>query len=130
MIIEYEGQRYPFDFADVTVKQAMKIEKFTGMSFSEWGEAADSGSNLAALQAVGWLILHGGDLDVPIEDCDFKVGPLGAAIQAANAAELAAEKAQEEAAAGPRPTVEPSTVPKAPANGAADRAPVSLTAGL
>jgi hypothetical protein len=129
VIVEYEGQRYPFDFADITVKQAVKIEKFTGLPFGEWGKAVATGGSLAAVQAVGWLVLHGGDLAVPIEDCDFKLARLSEAVEAANAAELAAEKAQEEAQSGPRPTVAASTVPKAPENGAAGRSPASLTAG-
>ena len=58
MIIEYEGQRYPFDFADITVKQAIRLEKYTGMPFGEWGKAVATGSSLLALQAVGWLVLH------------------------------------------------------------------------
>jgi hypothetical protein len=130
VIIEYEGQRYPFDFDDITVKQAIKIEKHTGMSFGEWGKAIAAGSSLAAVQAVGWLILHGGR-DVPIEDCDFKLMQLAGALHAANAAEEAAEKAAAEAAeaAGPRPTGGTSTAPKAAANGAGDLSPASLTAG-
>ena len=129
MIVEYEGQRYPFDFADITVKQAVKIEKFTGRPFSEWAKALSGGGNLVALQAVGWLILHGGDLAVPIEDCDFKIARLGEAIEAAGAAEEADGKARDAAEAGPRPTVGTSTVLTAPANGAGDRSPASLTAG-
>ena len=131
MIIEYEGKSYPFDFADITVKQAMKIEKFSGMPFGEWGKAVAGGSSLAAVQAVGWLVLTGGDPAVPIEDCDFKLARLSEAMGAANAAEEAAEAAATEAAeaAGPRPTCGTSTAPKADANGAGDLSPASLTAG-
>jgi hypothetical protein len=94
VIIEYEGQRYPFDFDQITVKQAIKIEKHAGMALAEWGKAAAEGSSLLALQAVGWLVLHGGR-DIPIEDCDFKLAPLGAAFAKAAAEEEAAEKARE-----------------------------------
>ena len=133
MIIEYEGQSYPFDFADITVKQAIRLEKYTGMPFGEWGKAVATGSSLLALQAVGWLVLTGGDLSVPIGDCDFKVARLSEALGAANAAEEAAEAAAAEAAeaaAGPRPTGGTSTAPKAAGNGAGDLSPESLTAGL
>jgi hypothetical protein len=131
VIIEYEGQRYPFDFADITVKQAIRMEKFTGMSFGEWGKAVAAGSSLVAVQAVGWLVLHGGDLAVPIEDCDFKLARLSEAIKVANAAEEAAEVAAAKAAeaVGPRPTGGTSTPPKVIANGAGDLSPESLTAG-
>ena len=130
MIVEYEGERYLFDFADITVKQAIKIEKHTGMSFGEWGKAVATGGSLLALQAVGWLVLHGGR-DVPIGDCDFKLMQLGEALRAANAAEEAAEAAAAEAAgaAGPRPTGGTSTAPEVTANGAGDLSPESLTAG-
>jgi hypothetical protein len=127
VIVEYEGQRYPFDFADITVKQAIRIEKFTGMPFAEWGRAAESGGSLTALQAVGWLVLTGGDLNKPIEDCDFKLGALSEAVAVANAAENAAEAAAAKAAeeAGPRPTSGTSTgLPSA--NG--DLSSASLTA--
>ena len=103
MIIIYEGERYPFDMADVTVKQAMKIEAHTGMPFAEWGKAIGAGGNLKALQSLGWLIVQNGDLSAPIEDCDVKMGRLGEAFAAAADAEAAAEKAAEKAA-GPRPT--------------------------
>ena len=131
MIVEYEGERYLFDFADITVKQAIRLEKYTGMPFGEWGKAVATGSSLLALQAVGWLVLTGGDLNVPIEDCDFKLARLSEAIGAANAAEEAAEAAAAEAAgaAGPRPTGGTSTAPEVTANGAGDLSPESLTAG-
>lgn len=128
MIVEYEGQRYPFDFADITVKQAIRIEKFTGMAFGEWGKAAETGSSLAALQAVGWLVLTGGDLNTPIEDCDFKLAAMGAAVSAANAAENAAEEAARAAEEGrPRPTGGTSSAPRA--NGSGVLSPASLTEG-
>lgn len=107
MIIEYEGQRYEFDFEDITVKQAIKIEKHTGMGLAEWGKALADGAGALSMQAVGWLVLHGGR-DIPIEDCDFKIAALGEAFAAATAAEEAAEKVREAAeAAGPTPLPAP-----------------------
>ena len=89
MIISYEGQEYQFSLDDVTVKQALKIEKFMGCSFADWGKRLQDGSDLRARQALGWLILHP-DGGVPIEDTDFKLVALGSAIEAAFAAEEAA----------------------------------------
>jgi hypothetical protein len=110
VIIEYEGQRYEFDFEDITVKQAIKIEKHTGMGLAEWGKALADGAGAVAMQAVGWLVLHGGR-DIPIEDCDFKIAKLGEAFTAAAAAEETAQQAREAAeAAGP-------TAPAAQQNG-------------
>jgi len=127
VIIEYEGQRYPFDYAGITIKQAMKIEKFTGRPFGEWGKALSAGGDLGAVQAVGWLVLTGGDMSVQIEDCDFKLAAFGEALTLASAAEEAAEEAAGDA--GPRPTGGTSTALKATANGAGDLSPASLTAG-
>jgi hypothetical protein len=79
MIIHYDGQKYPFDFDEVSVKQGIKIEKFMGCSFDEWGKKLQDG-DLQARQALGWVILHGGDLAVPIEDTDFKMVALGQAL--------------------------------------------------
>jgi hypothetical protein len=94
LIINYDGQQYPFDMDDITVKQALKIEKFMGCSFAEWGEKLQAGTDMRARQALGWLILHP-DGGVPIEDTDFKLAALAAALDEAFAAEAArqAEKA-------------------------------------
>ena len=90
MIIHYDGRDYPFDFDDVTVKQGVTIEKFMGCSFEEWGKRLQAG-DLQARQALGWVILHGGDLTVPIEDTDFKMVALGKALNDAFAAAAPAE---------------------------------------
>lgn len=100
MIIHYDGQDYPFSLDDVTVKQALKIEKFMSCSFADWGKKLQQdGGDLRARQALGWLILHQGR-DVPIEDTDFKLVALGEALDAAFTAEAAADAE----AAGPVPT--------------------------
>src|SRR5258708_1209887 len=59
MIIEYEGERYEFDFDDITVKQAMKIEKHTGVKLTDWGDRLEAGGDMLSLQALGWLRLFG-----------------------------------------------------------------------
>lgn len=100
MIIDYEGQRYEFEFDDITVKQAMKLEKHTGMKLTDWSTALESGNHFPALQALGWLVLAGGQ--GAVDDTDFKVVKFGQAFGAAIAA-AAAEKAAREAAA-PVPT--------------------------
>ena len=88
MIIDYDGHKYTFDMDDITVKQGLKVEKFMGCSFTEWGKRLQAG-DLQARQALGWLILHP-DGDVAIEDTDFKMVKLGAALDAAYAAEAEA----------------------------------------
>ena len=115
MIIEYEGQQYPFDFQDITVQQGMAIEKHTGVPFAEWGAAVEKGGNLLVMQALGWLILEHGDLAKPVGDTDFKMAKLGLALADAAQAEADAAKAAEEAQ--PRPTGGGSTAPPE-ANGA------------
>jgi hypothetical protein len=92
MRITYEGAVYDFDMADVTVKQGIKIEKHMGCPFTDWGDALAKGSDLRAIQCLGWLILHGGR-DVPIEDTDFKMKALSEAFAAAAEVEAAAEAA-------------------------------------
>ena len=90
MIITYEGQNYQFDMDDITVKQALKVEKYMGCPFAEWGKRLQGGEDMRARQALGWLILHPGG-DVAIEDTDFKLVRLGEALDAAFAAEAAAQ---------------------------------------
>lgn len=82
MVITYEGRQYEFDLADVTVKQALKIERFMGCPFADWGKLLEAGGDLMARQALGWLILHPDD-GTAIEDTDFKMVALGDAIEKA-----------------------------------------------
>ncbi len=89
MRITYEGKDYDFDFDGITVKQAIKIEKHMGCTLAEWGKR----------------------LAPEDEDADFKIVSLGEALNAALAAEQAAE-AEAEAA---RPTP-----PQPPPNGSGD----------
>jgi hypothetical protein len=101
VIINYKGTSYTYDPESVTVKQAMMLEAHTGTSFEKWGDDIST-ANLKALQAFGWLILTGGDLDAPIGDTDFGIAALAEAVGVAQAAEKAAEDAK--AAATPGPT--------------------------
>lgn len=109
MRVLYEGESYEFDWAAMTVKQAIKIEKHLGCPIAEFGErlSTSEGKNpdMLAIQCFGWLILHGGR-DVPIEDADFKVKALTEAVAAAVLAERDAEQAAAESAAARQvPTV-------------------------
>jgi hypothetical protein len=97
LIIEYEGGTYDFDLDDLTVKQALKIEKHIGGPMIEFEKGMATGS-AACYQALGWLIFHGGD-QTPIADVDFKFGKLSKAFEAASLKE-----AEAQAAAEPDPT--------------------------
>lgn len=108
MRIEYEGETYDFEFDDITVKQAIKIEKFLGCPIAEFGsklQPTDGNPDMQAMQVLGWLILHGGR-GIPIEDTDFKLRVLVNAVAAASAAESEPEEvpaADPTADAGPSP---------------------------
>ena len=109
MRIDYKGESYEFDMADISVRQAIKIEKHLGCPIAEFGEriypSDGKDPDMLAMQCLGWLILHGGQ-GVPIEDTDFSVRALTSAIGDAVMAEQAAAKAAaESAAARPVPTV-------------------------
>jgi hypothetical protein len=114
VIISYKGTSYTYDPESVTVKQAMMLEAHTGASFEKWGDDLST-ANLKALQAFGWLILTGGDLDKPIADTDFVIAALADAVSAGQAAEKAAEDAK--AAATPGPTDPTSAAPAEGVNG-------------
>lgn len=123
MRIEYEGEAYEFDMADITVKQAIKIEKHLGVPISEFAPmlAPEKGDpDMQALQCLGWLILHQGR-GIPIEDTDFSVGKLLTAMGEAVAAEktLAGPAEREPEPAGP-------TVAAMSLNGAAAAGPVTV----
>lgn len=116
MIIRYDGGEYPFDFDDISVQQAMAIEKYMGCSFDEWGKKLREGGNLRARQVLGWLVLHPEHDDgrspealvQAIGATNFKMVKLGMALDDAYAAEEAAVAARE-AEAGPVPTAAAST---------------------
>lgn len=100
MLITYEGRPYEFDLDELTVKQAIKVEKHIGGPMIEFEKGMLTGSALC-YQVLGWLIFHGGD-QTPIADVDFKFGKLSQAFSEAAEREAAAEKAEAEAE---RPTV-------------------------
>lgn len=109
MKITYEDAVYEFDVDDITVKQAMAIEKHIGAPYEEWDGMLRAGGKFLALQALGWLILKGGELDehgkpvIPLEDVDFKLVRFGEALEAAQAAQAATAVAAEPAST-PDPT--------------------------
>jgi hypothetical protein len=114
VIISYKGTSYTYDPESVTVKQAMMLEAHTGTSFEKWGDDIST-ANLKALQAFGWLILTGGDLNSPVGDTDFVIAALAESVGVAQAAEKAEEDAK--AAATPGPTGPTSADPVAGVNG-------------
>src|SRR5258708_27783964 len=91
MIIEYEGEGYEFDFDDITVKQAMKIEKHTGVKLTDWGDRLEAGGDMLSLQALGWLVLFCGA--GAVHDAQFKLLKTRDAVAAALTAQPAAMKA-------------------------------------
>ena len=72
MKIEFEGRVYDYDLDDLDVEQAMKIEKHVGGTLLDWEQGLEKVS-APCFQALGWLVLHSGDLDVPIDGLNFKV---------------------------------------------------------
>ena len=101
MIIDYEGREYPFDLEDLTIKQALKIEKHIGGTMGDFTAGLTDTIRADCYQALGWLIFHGGD-QTPIADVDFKFGKLSRAFMVA-AGKEAAEEAAAKAAAGEPP---------------------------
>jgi hypothetical protein len=95
LLITYEGTSYEFDLDDLTLKQAIKIEQHMDGPLEAFEKGIATG-NLAAYQALGWLILHGGDMSTVIADVDFKIAKLSKAFEAAAKAEAEAAKAQAE----------------------------------
>ena len=99
MVIDYEGTKYEFDLDDIDINQALKIEKHISGPMLEFEQGMFKG-RVVCVQVLGWLVLHGGNLDVPIGSVNFKYPRLMKAF--ADAVE-AQQKAQE-AADGPDPT--------------------------
>jgi hypothetical protein len=106
MQIVYQGQTYDFDMADITIKQAIKIEKYLGCPIAEFGDRlspdGDKQPDMMAIQCLGWLVLHEGR-GIPIDEADFSVRGFMTALT----------DAMKPAEAAPVPTVAPAS-----ANGA------------
>jgi hypothetical protein len=100
LLITYEGKSYEFDMDDLDVFQALKIEKHIDGPMIEWEKGMLTGRALC-VQVLGWLILHGGDLDMPIASVNFKYSKLATAFTEAAQKEAEAEAAK---AASPDPT--------------------------
>jgi hypothetical protein len=98
VVIEYEGKTYDVDLDDFDVNQALKIEKHIDGPMLDW-ELGMATGRVICVQVLAWVILHGGDLEVPIESVNFKYGKFMKAFRAALAAEEKAEA--EKAGAGP-----------------------------
>jgi hypothetical protein len=115
--IVYQGQTYDFDMADITIKQAIKIEKYLGCPIAEFGDRlspdGDKQPDMMAIQCLGWLVLHEGR-GIPIDEADFSVRGFMTAL-------TDAMKPDQEPEAAPVPTVaEPS------ANGAVADVPLTV----
>ena len=132
MRIEYDGDVYDFEMSDISIRQAIKIEKHLGCSITEFGDRLQPGDDkppdMLAIQCLGWLILHDGR-GVPIEDTDFSVMKLMQAFAVAAAAEREAAEAAEAAAepgAGPTGDVPASNGQTPAASSEPFSAPASL----
>jgi hypothetical protein len=91
--IEYEDKSYPFDLDDLTVKQAIKIQKHIGGPMSDFQRGIVE-TRAECYQALAWLILCGGD-STPIADVDFKFGRFVKAFNEAAEAEVQEAEAAE-----------------------------------
>jgi hypothetical protein len=100
LIITYEGRDYDVDIDDIDIDQALKIEKHIDGPMLDWEQGMATG-RAECVRVLGWLVLHGGDLKVPIASVNFKYPKLMKAFFAASEAEAAAEEAKED---GTRPT--------------------------
>jgi len=115
LIIDYEGRQYDYDEDALDIDQAIKIEKHIGGPMLDWEQGMGTG-RAECVRVLGWLILHGGSLDVPIASVNFSYGKLMKAFSAAaekQAAAQAAAAAKDTAA--PDPTA--AGVPAAASNG-------------
>lgn len=104
MKIEFEGTVYDFDERSIRLKQAVKIEKHIGGTLGDWEDGLANAS-APCLQALAWLIFHGGDA-TPIDDVDFELLPFAEAVLAGMTAEAEAGDA-----------VDPTSAPSPPRAG-------------
>jgi hypothetical protein len=68
MKISIDGRCYEFE--RITNIEGMALEKATGMTFGEWGQALESGSMLATTALV-WLVMRREQPDLRFGDVEF-----------------------------------------------------------
>lgn len=129
MKIDYDGQVYDLDIEAITLKQAMVIQSYTGMSvmtlFDQVGKDEDSPEQLKAIAALYWLMCNQAGEQFPIADMDFPLLKFLQALLAGLTAETpAAAEGEGEGEAGPTvPGEAPSPSPPARRNQARNRSP-------
>jgi len=105
---EYDGKSWSYDDDSLTIKQGIAVEEHIGGPLVDFDEGLARG-RAACYQALGWLIFHDGDPDIPIEGVDFPVSKLSAPwLNARLAAIREAQAAVDEAKAAAGPTAAPS----------------------
>lgn len=110
MKVDYQGQVYDLDLENITLKQAMAIQGYCGMSikklfaqFSGLDEDADDTPEMfMALGALYWLMQNQAGNVFPIADADFPIEPFTEALFRGF---LADQPAEPEPEAEPGPTV-------------------------
>jgi hypothetical protein len=89
MRLEFEGVEYTCDTDEITTKQAIVIQGYTGLTLLPWMDAV-SKMDAKAVTALAWLAHSQSGKGVPIADLDIRVmafaSAYGDAIQAAKAA--------------------------------------------
>jgi hypothetical protein len=97
-------KRYPYNPGQFTNRDALAMEKATGMTYQEWMEAPFE--NIRATQGLVWLVLrNNGQPDLAYDDVVYGMGEIGVDLteeeQASLKERLAAEAKASEAAGNP-----------------------------
>lgn len=119
MKIEYDGQVYDYDYENLLVSRALKIEEHIGGTLADYEEGLSNG-RAVCFQALGWLLFHDGNPKTPIGSVEFPVVKLAMAYLAARKVlldQVAAELEEAAALAESDPTRPPSPLPSGPGQG-------------
>src|SRR5882724_11508755 len=74
---EYDGKSWSYDDEDLTVLQGIAVEEHIKGNLADFDDGLGAGRTVC-IQALGWLVFHGGSPDVPIASVDFPVVRLSA----------------------------------------------------
>lgn len=75
MKLTVNGESHDFDPASITNREAMAIEKVTGMTFGQWSDALKERSVLA-MTAMVWVVQRRSQPALRFSDVDFALGAL------------------------------------------------------
>jgi hypothetical protein len=110
--LDYRGKSFAYDDEDMTVLQGIAVEEHIKGSLVDWDQGLGQHRS-ACYQALGWLVFHDGNPEVPIATVDFPIVKLSVAWLQARMAQIAEMQAAAASAVAEAEADAPAKAPPA-----------------